>query len=338
MCRIHRIIRSFAKRRSLQDRSMARLGILILALLLAGVTARADVPYTSALVSFTSTTDGKPQDIPAILLKPAGDGPFPAIVIVHDCSGLGPGSSGSPARWANLLAAEGYVVLMPDSFEPRGFANGVCFVTASGPQLRTTNPIQRAADAFAALAYLRRFAYVDGDHIGLMGGSHGGSTTLMTLVDAPNPLLPADVRKSPGFAAGIALYPGCGAAYGGWSVERQSGNRGPVIGYDGVYKPIAPLLILVGEKDDWTPAAHCQALAERAQAADYPVTIKIYPGAYHSFDSDKPPRYVDERRNANKRDGHGATTGGDPVAWKDAIERVKSFFGRYLKPGAVATP
>jgi hypothetical protein len=47
---------------------------------------------------------------------------------------------------------------------------------------------------------------------------------------------------------------------------------------------------------------------------------------------------MDERRNANKRDGHGATTGGDPVAWADAIERVKSFFGRTLKPSAVATP
>lgn len=310
---------------------MARLAILTLVLLLAGTAARAHMAYTSALVSFASTIDGKPLDIPAILLKPAGDGPFPAIVVMHDCSGLGPGSSGSPARWANRLAAEGYVVLMPDSFDPRGFPAGVCLITATGPQLRTTFPIERAVDAHAALDYLRSLPYVDGAHVGIMGGSHGGSTTLATMVDAPNPLLPPEAQKETGFAAGIALYPSCGAAYGGWSVERQWGNRGPVISHTGVYKPIAPLLIMVGEKDDWTPAPDCEALSQAAQAAGYPVTVKVYPGANHSFDSDRPERYIDDRRNANKRDGHGATTGGNPAAWADAIEQVKAFFARYLK-------
>jgi dienelactone hydrolase len=314
----------------MRNRSLLSM-FLLLALGLSASAARADVISSSALISFKSTTDGKPQDIPALLLKPQGDGPFPAIVIMHDCSGLGPGSSGSPARWANILAAGGYVIIMPDSFEPRGFPHGVCLTSASGPSLRTTFPVQRAVDAHAALDYLRGLSYVDGAHIGIMGGSHGGSTTLETMVDAPNPLLPQDAEAQAGFAAAIALYPGCGAPYGTWSGERQWGNRGPVIAYSGVYKPTAPLLILVGEKDDWTPANDCQALAERAQAAGYPVTVKVYPGAYHSFDSDKPPRYLDDRRNANKRDGHGATTGGDPVAWADAIERVKAFFARYLR-------
>jgi hypothetical protein len=31
-------------------------------------------------------------EIPFTLSKPAGDGPFPAVVILHDCSGLGPRS------------------------------------------------------------------------------------------------------------------------------------------------------------------------------------------------------------------------------------------------------
>jgi dienelactone hydrolase len=316
-------------------RDHALVSTLLLAFLLGTTAARADVLYAGTAVTFQSTTSGKPQDIPATILKPEGDGPFPAIVIMHDCSGLGARSSGSPGRWGHLLAAQGYVVIMPDSFLPRGFDQGVCTTAATGPLLATTLPDARVRDAYAALAYLRTLAYVDGRHVGIMGGSHGGSTTLATMVDAVDPLAPVGEAQHVGFAAGIALYPGCGATYGGWSVERQSGNRGPVTGYDGVYKPIAPLLILVGEKDDWTPAAHCQALTEHAEAAGYPVTIKIYPGAYHSFDSDKPPRYLDERRNANAPKGHGATTGGDPVAWADAIERVKGFFGRYLK-GTVA--
>ncbi len=293
--------------------------------------ARADTLFSGTTVTVQSTTAGKPQDLPATLLKPGGDGPFPAIVILHDCSGLGARSSGSPGRWAQLLAAQGYVVLMPDSFLPRGFDQGVCTTAATGTQLATTFPNARVRDAYAALAYLRALPYVDGEHVGVMGGSHGGSTTLATLVDSVDPLAPPGEGQHAGFVAGIALYPGCGAAYGGWSVERQWGTRGPAIDYHGVYKPVAPLLILVGEKDDWTPAPDCQALAERAETAGYPVTVKIYPGAYHSFDSDRPPRYLDDRRNANKRDGHGATTGGDPVAWADAKLQVTAFFGRYLK-------
>src|SRR5262249_1303772 len=125
---------------------------------------------------------------------------------------------------------------------------------------------------------------------------------------------------------------GCGARFGGWNVQRQFGDYGPVTRYLGVYKPSAPLLILVGEKDDWTPADHCQALAQAAQGAGYPVTIKIYPGALHASDSAFPRRYVAERRNANAPDGHGATTGGDAAAWEDAKLQVTQFFARYLRP------
>jgi dienelactone hydrolase len=302
---------------------------------LAGTGAQADVAFTATEITIASTSNGKPQDLPATPMKPDGSGPFSAVVIMHDCSGRGPRSSGAPRRWAERLAPQGYVVLIPDSFAPRGFPDGVCLVSAgSGPELRATLPFARAVDAVAARDYLRRLPYVDAAHIGIMGGSHGGSTTLATLVDAVNPLAPPGAAAAPGFAAGIALYPGCGARYGAWNVERAERDRGPITRYIGVYKPVAPLLILIGEKDDWTPAEPCQTLADRAQAAGYPVTIKIYPGAYHSFDSNAPPRYVDGRRNANKPEGHGATTGGDAAAWADSVTQMSAFFGRYLKVAA----
>jgi dienelactone hydrolase len=295
--------------------------------------ALAAASYTGFGVTIVSTTAGRPQDIPATILRPSGAGPFPAIVIVHDCSGLGAHSSGSPGRWASLLAGEGYVVILPDSFAPRGFPNGVCTVSnaPSGAALAAVLPLARAIDAFAALDYLRTLPYVDRDHIGIMGGSHGGSTTLAAMIDAPNPLALAPRPAGAVFAAAVALYPGCGAHFGGWSVEREYRERGAVTRFIGVYKPVAPLLILIGEKDDWTPAPHCEAMAKASQQAGYPVSIKVYPGAYHAFDSNFPPRYVPERRNVNKSDGRGATTGGDPAAWKDSILQVKAFFGRYLK-------
>lgn len=292
--------------------------------------ARAAVPFSSTPVSVPSTTGGVRQDVPATLLKPDGDGPFPAIVMLHDCSGLGPRSSGAPLRWATLLAGEGYLVILPDSFTPRGFAGGVCEVS---PAARTdnVNPLPRAIDAYATLAYLRTLSYVDGEHVGVMGGSHGGTTTLVvdeTSVSSTSML--AAARKN-GFAAAIAFYPGCGGHFGAWNVTRN-GAFGPVTGYIGTYQPAAPLLILIGEKDDWSPADYCRELASRAQAAGYPVTLKVYPGALHSFDSDRPPRYIADRRNINKPNGMGATTGGDPAAWADSIAEVKAFFARYLKP------
>jgi dienelactone hydrolase len=273
--------------------------------------------------SFSDASPSGALQIPFALLKPAGDGPFPAVVIVHDCSGLGRRSSGSPRRWASKLVAQGYVVIIPDSFTPRGFPDGVC----TNNKAQAASPFVRAGDARAALAWLRTQAYVDGAHIGLMGGSHGGSTTLAAMFERP-----ADTAPAPpaGFAAAIALYPGCGVSYGSWRVTRRGGPGSP-LSLSGVYKPVAPLLILVGEKDDWTPAAPCQSLAEAAQRAGYPVSVKIYPDALHSFDSNSRIAYNAERNNPNKPEGRGATTGGNPEAWADAEKEVAAFFGKHLK-------
>jgi hypothetical protein len=60
-------------------------------------------------VSITSTaSNGALEPIPAALFKPDGQGPFPAVVIMHDCSGraslkrspraLGKGTNGTGIR------------------------------------------------------------------------------------------------------------------------------------------------------------------------------------------------------------------------------------------------
>lgn len=245
------------------------------AFLQSGVHAAERSPITVSVV-------GAAEQIPATVIKLEGGGPFPAVVMMHDCSGLGPRSSGAPRRWADELVAQGYVVLIPDSFTARGFADGVC-VTAARQRSRVNGDV-RAADAYGALAALRALPYVDGKRIGIMGGSHGAWSTANTAT------------------LGEARY-------------------------TGVYQPIAPLLILKGEKDDWTPAEPCRQLAERSRAAGHPVEIKIYSDAHHAFDNDRPLRYVAQRKN-----GLGATTGGNPAAWADARQQVSAFFTRHLKP------
>jgi dienelactone hydrolase len=257
---------------------------------------------------FITTSTG--DRLPIQEFKPDGQGPFPAVVILHDCSGLGPNSSGAPRRWAGELVARGYVVLIPDSFTARGHASGVCTVPL---RLRNADvgPATRARDAHAALAHVRTLPYVDSLRVGVMGGSHGGSSTLAAMA------APQDADGQKGFAAGVALYPACAGA--------------PRVPEGRVYRPAAPLLILIGEKDDWTPAAPCRKLTETAGAAGYPVSIKVYPGAHHSFDSHYPVRHVEARINPNAPNGRGATTGGDPAAWADSIREVEAFFGRHLK-------
>jgi len=271
----------------------ARLAAPALALLVLAACA------TEGIV--TTRQDGTEERIPASLVKPEGSGPFPAVVIAHDCSGLGPASSGAPGRWASELVAHGYVVIMPDSYVTRGYPAGVC--TESSPDRARVGFLQRARDVYGAAAYLRSLPYVDGGRIALMGGSAGGNTTLTAL---------AGRGGKPGFSAGVALYPGCR----------------PYL--NGAYKPVAPLLILIGEADDWTPAEPCRKLAEAAQKAGYAAEIRTYPGVYHSFDSPNPQRYVQARVNSSSPTGRGATTAGNPEAWADSIREVLTFLGRNL--------
>jgi dienelactone hydrolase len=265
----------------------------------------------------TTAPNGAAERIPVTVVRPDGPGPFPAVVILHDCSGLGPRSSGAPARWSRELVARGYVVVIPDSFTTRGFPEGVC--TDASRSRGEVAPARRAVDAYAALAHARTLPFVDGRRVGVMGGSHGGSTTLAAMA-APEREWEALARaKRGGFAGAVALYPGCRAALGSWHADT------------GTYRAVAPLLILVGDKDDWTPAGPCVALARSSQPTEHPVEIVVYPGAHHSFDSERPVRFVASRVNMNASGGRGATTGGDPRAWADSIRRVTEFFERTLR-------
>lgn len=302
---------------------------LKLSAVLQTLAVAAATPLVFAQSSLTFPSAGSSLSIPATLLKPEGDGPFPAVVVMHDCSGLGPRSSGMPARWGKELWQLGYVVLIPDSFTPRGVDHGVCNLADARAQ-RAVNGAVRATDAYGALAALRSLPFVEKHRVGILGASHGGWSTLQAMVRTASATLESSNASNPGFAAAIALYPSCAVRYGEWSAALQHSDSGPRTKYSGVYRSVAPTLILAGEKDDWTPAEPCRIMVEVARAQGEPIDIRIYPDAHHSFDNDSPIRYIAQRNNPGSPMGRGATTGGNPEAWADARKQVAEFFGTHL--------
>src|SRR5262249_62109176 len=104
--------------------------------------------------------------------RPPAPGPFPAVVIMHGCSGA-PGHS----EWVKRLNAWGYATYYIDSFTPRHLTN-VCVQQ----QLKGEG---RVDDAYAALAYLRTRPDVRADRIGLLGFSHGGIAAAPSARAAP---------------------------------------------------------------------------------------------------------------------------------------------------------
>jgi dienelactone hydrolase len=233
-------------------------------------------------------------------------------VLLHGCGGLLTPSGAVVSRfrdWAGLLAAAGYVVLLVDSFNPRGIAEEC---TLSPQPVSPT--LDRPGDARGALAYLQRQTFVDPGRIALIGWSNGGASTLATIVgpfSAGEPTAPA-LAEAPWFAAAVAFYPGCLVA-----------ARSPRIASS------APLLILQGEADDWTPAEPCRRLVERAADSPNPVELQLYPGAYHDFDAADTPLRV--RTDVPRAAATGGVhLGADPDARADALTRVPAFLARYV--------
>ena len=73
----------------------------------------------------------------AMLFRPEGQGPFPAVVALHNCTGLSNSAGAFGARyrdWGERLAKNGYVVLMPDSNGSRGHRQPVRDALALDPQ------------------------------------------------------------------------------------------------------------------------------------------------------------------------------------------------------------
>jgi dienelactone hydrolase len=185
---------------------------------------------------------GPGEPIQGYLTRPKGKGPFPAVVLLHTCLGLPEERDSVGGR----VAGWGYVALFVDDFATRDVKE-TCAVDFK-PAL---------PDAYGALTFLARLPYVDHARIAVVGFSQGGDTALK-------------------IAAGGGSAGGDGAAF-----KAAAAFYAPCANLDGAALEI-PTLILIGAKDEVTPAADCADLAKRQ--APGAAKLVIYPGAAHAFD------------------------------------------------------
>jgi len=88
------------------------------------------------------------------------------------------------------------------------------------------------------------------------------------------------------------------------------------------WKPRLPSLLLMGDADDWTPAAPCKQLFPASIGGQ--IESHYYPDAFHTFDHPNRPKTTVTSVKLPP-DGHSPTVATDPTARNDAIARVKKF-------------
>jgi carboxymethylenebutenolidase len=110
-------------------------------------------------------------NVRAYVAKPAGAGPFPAVIMIHEFWGL----NESIVSKANLLAEEGYLVIAPDTF--RGSTTS--WVPRAIYQVISSKPENVNADLDSVYAWLESQTDVDPDRIAIAGFCYGGRTSLV---------------------------------------------------------------------------------------------------------------------------------------------------------------
>lgn len=152
-----------------------------------------------------------------------------------------------------------------------------------------------------------------------MGFSKGGMTTLLATDERFSVLS----KTSSPFKLHIPIYPGC---------QNFPENLRPTK---------APVHMLLGEKDNFTGITGCYEIEKKLKAANTPVNVTEYRGAYHGWDEDITPFRSDDISSEDCRwilkDGGGVWSGdqkplnnaADGQAYfKSCVKRATIFIGK----------
>ena len=160
--------------------------------------------------------------------------------------------------YLKMYQKQGYATFQLNSFKSRGITSTV------GSQDEVTIAAV-ILDAYRALEKLAKHPKINKDKVALTGWSLGGGVSLFA---GWMPLKKA-ITDQVSFAAHLAFYPPCFI-----NPENLSFTK-------------APIHILIGESDNWTPAKPCLDLVEKLSDKTN-INITTYPDAHHGFDSEEP--------------------------------------------------
>ncbi len=197
--------------------------------------------------------DGNSGTMRGYLVQPAGTGPFPAVLVIHENRGLNPYIEDVARR----LATEGFLALAPDGLFPAGGYPGndddgrKLQAGLDQPKLRT--------DLLNSARYLKAHALSTGK-LGVTGFCYGGGITNFLAA-----ALGADLQ------AGVPYY-------------------GPAADTASVRNIKAPLLIHLAEKDERINAAY-PAFEVALKEAGVSYQVHTYPNTQHGFHNNSTPRY-----------------------------------------------
>ncbi|MGE0716632.1 MAG: dienelactone hydrolase family protein [Alphaproteobacteria bacterium] len=257
--------------------------LLVAALLFAAVPATA-APVAdladgrTGAIEFMSRTPSAPTPlmtgqapqtpIAGTLTLPAGaGGRVPAMVISHGSGGI---IASRELAWAGRLNRMGVATFVVDSFGPRG-------IRSTGDDQSQLSTAASTADALYALDLLATHPRIDPARIGVMGFSKGGQVALYTALEPFRRAVAGPDRR---FALHVALYASCSIPYLSQTVSP------------------APIVMLLGGADNYTPADHCARYAEWFRARGAPVSVTVFPGAHHGFDVPDAPRDLPRAQTA----------------------------------------
>ena len=213
--------------------------------------------------------DPTTKAIAGAMFKPAGAGPFPGVVFMTGCGGLNDTVETAMEKAViDHLLAKGVATLLVDPFTPRNEPEGICANLSKETFVRYAT--RGGSDAVAAVKSLKSMPGIDANQVFLQGYSFGAISSLFAM----DPKTPS--AHGAKIAGLIAYYPFC---------------------YDNV-EFSAPTLILIGDKDDWTPAARCQAVKGKPN-----LEIIVFPDATHGFNMpfDKPEDYLGHHLEYNEK-------------------------------------
>jgi carboxymethylenebutenolidase len=224
--------------------------VVLLVLVITAIIAFDSVFPGQRATDFTNVTYPGPggETLHGFIAEPAGAGPFPAVLMIHEFYGLNEGI----VKKAELLSQQGYIVLAPDAY--RG--NSTALVPRAIWLTTTTPREQIAADIDAAYRYLSRVEQVDSERVGVVGFCFGGTQALR--LGIRNPDLAANVIF---YGSGLVTDPDELGALG---------QNGPVLG-------------IFGETDNGIPLEEVLAFDRAMDARQIENVVTVYPGVGHAF-------------------------------------------------------